>query len=56
MLTHPTLERLQTLKLTGMARALAEQLARPEADGPSPSSSAWACSSTGKRPIGRPVA
>lgn len=33
MLIHPTLERLQTLKLSGMARALSEQLALPEADG-----------------------
>jgi DNA replication protein DnaC len=33
MLTHPTLERLHALKLTGMARALTEQLASPEADG-----------------------
>lgn len=33
MLTHPTLERLHQLKLTGMARALTEQLASPEADG-----------------------
>ena len=33
MLTHPTLERLHQLKLTGMARALSEQLASPEADG-----------------------
>jgi len=33
MLTHPTLERLATLKLTGMVKALTEQLALPEADG-----------------------
>ena len=33
MLTHPTLERLHTLKLTGMATALSEQLALPEAEG-----------------------
>jgi DNA replication protein DnaC len=33
MLTHPTLDRLQTLKLTGMARALAEQFEHPEAEG-----------------------
>jgi len=33
MLTHPTLERLQTLKLTGMVKALSEQLALPEAEG-----------------------
>lgn len=30
MLRHPTIETLQTLKLTGMATALAEQLAMPE--------------------------
>ncbi len=30
MLTHPTLEKLQTLKFTGMARALAEQLNMPD--------------------------
>ena len=33
MLMHPTLARLQTLKLGGMAAALAEQLAVPEAEG-----------------------
>ena len=33
MLTHPTLQRLQSLKLTGMAKALAEQIALPEAEG-----------------------
>lgn len=33
MLTHPTLDRLQTLKLTGMVKALTEQLALPEAEG-----------------------
>jgi DNA replication protein DnaC len=32
MLTHPTLERLQSLKLTGMVRALSEQLEHPEAE------------------------
>ena len=32
MLTHPTLERLHTLKLTGMVKALSEQLALPEAE------------------------
>lgn len=32
MLTHPTLERLQHLKLTGMCKALAEQLALPETE------------------------
>jgi DNA replication protein DnaC len=30
MLTHPTLEKLQTLKFTGMASALAEQLQMPD--------------------------
>ncbi len=30
MLTHPTLDRLQTLKFTGMAKALAEQMAMPD--------------------------
>ena len=30
MLRHPTIETLQTLKLTGMATALAEQLEMPE--------------------------
>jgi len=33
MLTHPTLARLETLKLGGMAAALADQLALPEAEG-----------------------
>jgi len=32
MLTHPTLEGLQALKLSGMARALAEQLELPAAE------------------------
>ena len=32
MLTHPTLERLVSLKLTGMARALQEQMHMPEID------------------------
>lgn len=30
MLTHPTLDRLHTLRLSGMAKALEEQLAMPE--------------------------
>jgi len=30
MLTHPTLEKLQTLKFTGMAAALAEQMQMPD--------------------------
>ena len=30
MLTHPTLDKLQTLKFTGMAAALAEQLQMPD--------------------------
>ena len=30
MLTHPTLEKLQTLKFTGMVKALSEQLQMPE--------------------------
>jgi DNA replication protein DnaC len=30
MLTHPTLEKLQTLKFTGMAKALIEQLQMPD--------------------------
>lgn len=30
MLNHPTLDKLQTLKFTGMAKALAEQMALPE--------------------------
>ena len=33
MLTHPTLERLERLKLTGMAKALSEQMALPETEG-----------------------
>jgi DNA replication protein DnaC len=33
MLTHPTLARLESLKLTGMVKALTEQLALPEAEG-----------------------
>lgn len=32
MLTHPTIERLVSLKLTGMARALQEQMHMPEID------------------------
>ena len=32
MLTQPTVERLQTLGLAGMSKALAEQLARPDCD------------------------
>ena len=32
MLTHPTLEKLHTLKWTGMASALSEQLALPDID------------------------
>ena len=30
MLTHPTLDKLQTLKFTGMAVALAEQMQMPD--------------------------
>lgn len=30
MLTHPTLAKLQTLRLTGMHRALQEQMAMPD--------------------------
>ncbi len=30
MLTHPTFEKLHTLRLTGMAKALEEQLQMPE--------------------------
>jgi len=30
MLTHPTLDKLAALKLTGMAKALSEQMAWPE--------------------------
>lgn len=33
MLTHPTLERLSTLKLTGMAKALTEQMALADIEG-----------------------
>jgi DNA replication protein DnaC len=33
MLTHPTLEKLHALKLTGMARALTHQLTTPDIDG-----------------------
>jgi len=32
MLTHPTLDKLQALKFTGMAEALAEQMAMPDID------------------------
>ena len=32
MLSHPTLDKLQTLKLTGMITALSDQLQRPEID------------------------
>lgn len=32
MLTHPTLEKLRALKLTGMARALEEQMQMPEVE------------------------
>ena len=32
MLKHPTLDGLQTLKLTGMAAALADQMATPDID------------------------
>ena len=32
MLTHPTLDKLQTLRLTGMHRALQEQMAMPDID------------------------
>ncbi len=32
MLTHPTLEKLHTLKCTGMASALSEQMALPDID------------------------
>ena len=32
MLTHPTLDKLQTLRLTGMYRALQEQMAMPDID------------------------
>ena len=32
MLTHPTLDKLQTLKFTGMATALAEQMKMPDID------------------------
>ena len=30
MLTHPTFEKLHTLRLTGMAKALEDQLQMPE--------------------------
>jgi hypothetical protein len=30
MLNHPTLDKLQALKFTGMAKALSEQMALPE--------------------------
>jgi len=33
MLTHPTLEKLHTLKLTGMARAFTQQLTTPDIEG-----------------------
>ena len=32
MLTHPTLDKLQALKFTGMAEALAEQMNMPDID------------------------
>ncbi len=32
MLTYPTLDKLQALKFTGMASALAEQMTMPELD------------------------
>jgi DNA replication protein DnaC len=32
MLKHPTLDKLQTLKLTGMVAALADQMTSPEID------------------------
>ena len=32
MLTHPTVDKLHELRCTGMAKALAEQLASPEVD------------------------
>ena len=32
MLTHPTLDKLQQLKLTGMVQALSEQIDMPEID------------------------
>ena len=32
MLPHPTLDKLQTLRLTGMLKALAEQLKTPDID------------------------
>ena len=32
MLPHPTLDNLQTLRLTGMLKALAEQLKTPDID------------------------
>lgn len=31
MLTHPTLEKLRSLRLSGMSKALEEQLNNPEA-------------------------
>jgi len=33
MLTHPTLEKLNQLRLHGMAKAFREQMEQPEADG-----------------------
>ena len=46
MLTHPTLEKLHTLKWTGMASALSEQMALPDID--TLSFEVSACSSTGR--------
>ncbi len=34
MLTHPTLDKLLALKLTGMAKALSEQMDVPESQAP----------------------
>ena len=44
MLNHPTLDKLLALKLTGMAKALSEQMDHRRARR-SVSKNAWACSS-----------
>jgi hypothetical protein len=44
MLNHPTLDKLLALRLTGMAKALSEQMDLPESQA-LVSKNAWACSS-----------
>ena len=52
MLQHPTLEKLQALKFTGMVAALADQIAIPTSTN-SASRSASACWWTGRSPNAR---